>query len=317
MRTWLLRWTRIDTLMLFNAGSLAGTTAVTSLLGFLYWWIAARKFSPEAVGFASAAISAMLLLGTACVLGLGTLLIGELPRQKEREAALISAALILVGGVGGLVGIIFAIALPLVSGDFKLLSANLSNIAMFALGVSLTSVTIVLDQACVGLLRGDAQFWRNTFFAVAKFILVYLVAIWLIRDTGMAIYAAWTISNALSLLVLAVYAPVRGGLLRALYAPQWGMLRKLGPEALRHHVLNLTLQAPTLILPVLVTVLLSVTINAWFYVAWRVAAFVFVVPVVLPTALYAASAAEPAALAGKIRLTLGLSTLAGVASNRC
>lgn len=310
MRTWLLRRARVDMLMLFNAGSLAGTTAVTSVLGFVYWWIAARKFSPEAVGFASAAISAMLLLGTACVLGLGTLLIGELPRQKGQEAALISGALILVGVVGGIAGIGFAIASPLVSSDFNLLSANLSTIAMFALGVSLTSVTIVLDQAFIGLLRGDVQFWRNTFFAVAKFILVYWVSFWLLHDTGMAIYAAWTVSNALSLLALAVYYLLRGRLFGTHYLPQWGMLRKLGPEALRHHVLNLTLQAPTLILPVLVTVLLSVITNAWFYVAWRVAGFVFVVPTVLPTALYAASAAQPAALASKIRLTLGLATAA-------
>ena len=51
----------------------------------------------------------MMLLGAICVLGLGTLLIGELPRQPGKEASLISTALLLVGLTGGLAGIIFAL----------------------------------------------------------------------------------------------------------------------------------------------------------------------------------------------------------------
>src|SRR5438105_1137077 len=98
--------------MLLNAGSLVATTAVTSALGFVYWWFAAHHFPAEVVGLASALISAMTLLGNLCILGLGTLLIGELPRQPGREKSLISGALLLVGGVGGCTGIIFATAAP-------------------------------------------------------------------------------------------------------------------------------------------------------------------------------------------------------------
>src|SRR5690242_10853899 len=104
----LLKWAKANSVILRNAGSLVGTTAVTSVFGFAYWWLAARQFSPEAVGLASAAISAMTLLGTFGMVGLGTLLIGELPRQQGKKVSLISAALILVGGVGGCLGIFFA-----------------------------------------------------------------------------------------------------------------------------------------------------------------------------------------------------------------
>src|SRR5438477_1906238 len=98
--------------MLNNAVSLAGTTAVTSGLGFVYWWFAARHFPAEVVGLASALVSAMMLLGNLCILGLGTLLISELSRQPGREASLISGALLLVGGVGGCIGLLFAVVAP-------------------------------------------------------------------------------------------------------------------------------------------------------------------------------------------------------------
>src|SRR5438270_2943248 len=135
-----LQWMRANSIILVNAGSLVGTTVVTSLLGFVYWWLAARAFPPAVVGFASAAISAMTLLGTFALLGLGTLLLGELPQQRGREASLISTAVLLVGGVGGLLGLVFAVAAPHISADFRVLGASIGNCMLFALGVSLTAI---------------------------------------------------------------------------------------------------------------------------------------------------------------------------------
>ena len=82
--------------LLSNASTLAATTGVTSVLGFAYWATAARLFSQQAVGYGAAAISAMTLLGTIGMLGMGTLLIGELPRRSAR-AGLVSAALLTCG----------------------------------------------------------------------------------------------------------------------------------------------------------------------------------------------------------------------------
>ena len=109
--TSLYQWMKTNRVMLVNAGSLVATSAVTSVLGFTYWWLAARQFPPQVVGLASATISAMTLLGTFAMLGLGTLLIGELPRQKGKAASLISTVLIVAGGVGGVLGIIFAVVI--------------------------------------------------------------------------------------------------------------------------------------------------------------------------------------------------------------
>src|SRR5215813_8790688 len=96
------------------------------------------------------------------------------------------------------------------------------------------------------------------------------------------------------------------------YWAQWELLRKLRCAAVQHPMLNLTLQAPTLALPVLVTILLSATTNAWFYVAWTIASFVFAVPIALTTVLYATVSGRPTVLAHKTRLTLGLASVACV-----
>lgn len=191
----LLRWIRINSVMLINAGALVGTTVVTSMLGFAYWWLAARRFPPEAVGVASASVSAMVLLGGFCVLGFGTLLITELPRQPGRAASLISSSLVVVGVVGEMVGFAFAIVALFTSAGFKELGASLVNMTLFASGVSLTAMAAVLDQALIGLLHGKLQFGRNTLFAIAKLVALFGLSFLSSDRAGISIYGTWAIGN--------------------------------------------------------------------------------------------------------------------------
>ncbi len=311
----LLQLAKANLVMLVNAGSLVGTTAVTSVLGFAYWWLATQLFPPEAVGLASAAISAMMLLGTVCMLGLGTLLTGELPRQLGKEGPLISAALIITGGVGGVLGIMFAVVAPLISSDFQPLRASGTDIGLFAIGVSLTAITLVLDQALIGLLRGGLQLWRNTLFAMAKLVVLFVAGYVLSFVTGMTIYITWLIGNALSLVALVGFIPLRERGVRNTYLPQWGLLQKLGSAAIQHHILNLILLAPPLVLPILVTIQLSATENAWFYVSFMLANFLFGLTYALSTVLYAVSSAQPSVLAHKARVTLGLAIATSILAN--
>lgn len=312
---WLKEWLKANSLMLVNASSLIGTTAVTSMLGFVYWWVAARRFPPAAVGIASASLSAMTLLGSFCMLGLGTLLITELPRQPDKAESLISTALIVVGGIGGGVGAVFAIIASYVLPGFKPLGANVLTVLIFAFGVSLTSMTLVLDAAFIGLLHGELQFWRNILLAFFKLMLLYIVSLIVSDEGSMAIYATWAIGNALSLAAIATIIISKRGWPGRKYLPQWGLLRTLGFAALQHHLLNMVLQSPVLILPVLVATLLSSTMNAWFYVAWMIASVVFLLPNVLTIVLHAMNSAQRSTLARKARVTMGLGLLACIVAN--
>lgn len=265
MRTLLYQWIKTHFVILFNAALLVTTFIVTSGLGFAYWWLAARLFPLEAVGFASAAISAMLLLGNLCILGLGTLLIRELPRQQSKEVSLISASLIL-----------FAVVAPYISADLQPLRASIQNVVLFAVGVSLFAIALVLDDAFIGLLRGDLKFWRNALFAGAKLVALIVASFWLSQRVGLSIYATWVIGNVLSLAALAGFAMLKGKWSGNLYFPYWGLLQELGPSALQNHMINLLIQGPSILLPVLVTVLISATMNAWFYASFMLSDVVYI-----------------------------------------
>jgi O-antigen/teichoic acid export membrane protein len=297
-------------MMIVNAGSLVGTTLVTSGLGFVYWWAAARLFPPDIIGFSAAAISAMTLLGTVGMVGLGTLLMRELPRRMSDAGGLIMTALLIAAGVSSGLGLLFAVFAPRLSAEFIPLSADGVSLALFVTGVMLTAVTLVLDQVLLGVLRGGTQLMRNTLFALAKLLLLVVAGFSLATNSGMVIYGTWALGILLSLGVIGLVV-AREHIPLSWFRPNWALMRGLRRAALSHHALNLALQAPGLMLPVVVTALLSSSANASFYTAWMIAAFVFVAPNALTTMLYVVGSADPVSLPRKVRQTLKLSLLAG------
>lgn len=307
------RWSDARRVIISLTTSQVGTIAITSALGVIYWWIAARWFAPQAVGFAAAAVSAMTLFGTFSMLGLGTLLIRELPKQRADEGSLITTALLLAGITGGILGLLCGLIAPHLSSDLRPLATHTGTIAVFALGVGITSVALVTDQVLIGLLRGTWQFGRNAIFAVAKLVgLGVVVAVFLKYASGLAIYLTWLAGTAVSLVVLFGIVIWQGGGLHG-FRPQWRALHGLELSALTHHALNLGVQAPALAIPALIAIMLSASDSAYFYTTWMIASGVaFAIPFALTMALYAIGFTDAASLSRKVRFTLRLAVLAGL-----
>lgn len=296
--------------LIANAGSMVAAAAVTSLLGAAFWWLAARQFDQEAVGIAAAAVSAMTLLGFAATIGLGTVLMGELPRRRGEEHGLINAALVASAATGALLGLIFVAIAPLLSSGFDPLRQGWISIALFAAGVALTALTLVLDQALIGLLKGGLQLARNIAFAVVKLALLVVVAALALSYGGMGIYAAWALGALLSLAVLAPFYLGHGSARRL----SFGLLREMRLDAAGHHAFNLALRAPDLLLPIVVLILLSPSLSASFFIAWMIASLLFGIPQSLSTVLYALGSGERHGLGRRFRFSLGVSVACGLAA---
>ena len=120
---------------------------------------------------------------------------------------------------------------------------------MCSLGVSLTpTITIALDDALVGLLRGDLQFWRNSLFAV-KLALLYAASLWIFHQANIAIYMTWVSGIIFSMIPLLLFLLRRRGWQGQQLRLDWNHLRKLAIPAVQHHLLNLILQAPMMAMP--------------------------------------------------------------------
>ncbi|AFZ68260.1 lipopolysaccharide biosynthesis protein [Deinococcus peraridilitoris] len=295
---------QVDRTILSNAVSFFGATAATATLGFAYSFFADRLFGKDAFGLAQAGVSAMMLLGGLGLLGLTTLLVGELPRARTQPGRLITAALAVSGLAGALLGWLFCFLAPLVSPELGSLVASPLGKLLFTLGVILTTVTQVFDYAMVGLLRSNLQLWRNILASSVRVGALWLAVFYQgpLQIVALLVVSTWTLGHIVSLVLLGAALRARGE--RVWWRPDWSAMRDLKAAALSHHALNISWQAPSWVFPLLVTAFLGASFNASFYVAWMMFFLVFKVTESLTTVLYAVNAADTSLLAQKMRFTL-------------
>jgi O-antigen/teichoic acid export membrane protein len=294
--------------LLSNSGALMATSVLTSLLGFVYWWVAARSFSPDAVGAASAAISAMTLIGTLGMFGMGTLLISELPKAKSGQWSLISTcvtAAAAVSAVGGLLYVCVALVIP---GLNSSLGSPL-GVVLLLVAISLNAATLVLDEGLVGLLAGHLQLLRNAYFAVGKLVFLAVLAGLGVAATGSGLLATWVGGMVLSVALLSLSLRRRGaGPIR----PAFALLRGLRRHAMDHNLLNVSLFLPRICVPLVVTSVVSTRATAGFYTAWMVVSVLAMIPGSIATTLFAVASGDAAALRAKVRVGLAIALGLGV-----
>jgi O-antigen/teichoic acid export membrane protein len=295
--------------LLRNAGSLLATTGVTSAFGFAFWIFAARVFSQQSVGYGSAAVSMVMLFGTIGMFGLGTTLIGELP-QRRSKGGLIAAALG-ASAIGSLVlGLGFALVSLAFGRHFVEINGTLPRIAAFSCGVALTGATMVFDESTIGLLRGGVQLARNTTFSIAKMAVLPLMAFLVHSAFGVGILFSWIVGTLISLLPVVILFRRSGSSI--LHRPDWRSLRSLARTTMAHNWLNLAIMVPPQFIPVLVTIVVSPSANAAYYVAYMIVSFLYMVPLHLSTVLFAIASSTPEAIAEKLRFVLRISLIVGL-----
>jgi O-antigen/teichoic acid export membrane protein len=299
--------------LLRNAGSLAATTGLASLFGFVFWIVADHEFSKEAAGHAIAATNAMQLFGTVGMFGLGTMLIGELPKRRRDQGGLFAASMTASAIGSAVLGIIFAAVVGLYFSDAKHLpgiGGTPGQALIFVAGVTLTGATLVFDDGTIGLLRGGVQLWRNMAMSAIKLAVLPVLAIFLHDVYGVGISLSFVIATAGSMIPAAVMLMRSGS--RIYHRPDWQSLRRLFPVAVSHNWLNLAMAAPGRVILIVVPLAVGAAQNSAFYDAWMISSLLFMVPVHLGTVLFALASASPEVMAEKLRFVLRISLLIGL-----
>jgi O-antigen/teichoic acid export membrane protein len=251
----------------------------------------------------------MTLVSSLGIFGLGTLLIGDLPKRQGR-AGLISAAMLAAAAGSLVLALGFVLVAPHLTSNYDDIDGSVGAASLFCIGVVLTATSVVFDSAAIGMHRGGLQLTRNMAFVITKMLTLIALATVIHRLSGFGIFASWIAATPLSLLIVAVrlwlsHAPI-------LARPDWGILRSLGKVLVAHNWLNLALQVPGLLAPVLVASLLTPATNAAYYVAMTMCSGLFILTTHMSTALFAVAAGDPRLISRKLRFALRVSLLLGI-----
>ena len=292
-----------------NAGTLAFATIANGILGFAYWWVSARSFTPTSVGLASADISLLSLLSLAADVGLGTMLQGEIPRRRLAPH-LVSAALLASVASAGILGLAYLAVTAVFAPSFGVWGRSLNSPpgrrwrlrpnreprARRGAGRHAERAAAPVQKPDVR--RREAAFRRRRRGD---------------RDPGRLaaqrhhrVLGGWSGCGPL----FGRRRRLRGA--RIWYRPRFDALGRLIGVAFWHYVVNVAATAPTLVLPVIIALLLSPEQNAPFYSAWMLLSLAGVLPAALANVLFSVGSGASSRAASSLRFSLSVSLGVGV-----
>lgn len=295
-----------------SAASLFGSTIITSLLGFAFWLLAARLLSPATVGVASATLSAAQFVAYVCIFGLGTVTIAEFAEGLEGARRLLASTIVVTAVLGVAGGTGVGVLLDIASPSLRPGLSGPLHLGLFVFLCGTATVALLLDDACIGLLRGEIQLRRNTIFAATKlFVLPVLALAWQARG-GMELMAAWLVGTVVSL--IAVRSRFHKATPGGTWKPDFRRLVDKRKLIYAHHWLNISIIAPNQIFPLLVASLIGPAANAAFYSAMLLVSFVNAVPSSLSTALFALRPGDDQALRIEVLKTIKICLIVSAGS---
>jgi O-antigen/teichoic acid export membrane protein len=274
----------ISTPLYRNALYLMSDTAATSLLGFFFWMAVARFYSETEVGLGSAAISAVNLLSILSAVGLSFSIIRFLSKSA-RPRGLINSSFVLSGLISLAAAAVFLAGVDFWSPALSFVRHNVIFCLAFVIVTILTTLSNLIDSVFVAKRSAGFVLSKNAVFAGLKILLVIVLAFFF-RTFG--VFASWGIALGVACLIsLFLFLPrVEAG-----YKPvpvlDMGQFRGTWRYSASNYLASLLGKAPNVVLPLMVVNLLGTQSNAYFYIAWMIASFLFTIPGSISRSLFA------------------------------
>jgi O-antigen/teichoic acid export membrane protein len=246
------------------------SSGLTSVIGLLYWVVAARLFPPGIVGVNNTLISTMTLIAVAAQLNLGNALLRFVP-VAERSARRLVLTCYAVGAVAAAAaGGIFALGAGWWAPELHHAVGGGPLAAFFVLSTPIWTVFVIQDYVLTAVKRAPIVPLENLVFSLLK---IALLGVGALMAFGGAIALSWIVATALIVLAITAY------LLRVLPAPAPGeppTKSPVRPRAVARFVSadwtgGLFTNAVEFGLPLLVLVTLGAEQAATFGVAWAIA----------------------------------------------
>jgi O-antigen/teichoic acid export membrane protein len=302
------RWALPTEPLFRSAYALILSTLATGVLGVAYWVVAARSYPPRALGEASAAISAMLMLSSFAQLNLFYGLTRFIPRAGRRTGALVGWAYVASAAAALVLATGFVILAPVLAPGLAFLHQGWLAASAFVVAVALWGVFALQDGVLTALRQASWVPIENALFGVAKLGLLLAFAPVFV-DGG--IFASWTIP------VLLAIVPVNVLIFRRLIPRhrkahgdgEGFRLREISRFVAVDYTSSLLMQSYTGALPLIIVALLGAEANASFYVAYAFVAALDLVSINVATSLLVEGAHDEVRLREYTRRVLKRSTL--------
>lgn len=254
-----------------NGYALIFSTAATSVMGLLYWALAARFYSVQTVGSNTATLSTMVFVSGIAQFNLKGALIRFIPQSGKHLVRLVGLSYLVSAIVSFLVAYIVILGMSTWLNNGEGSGRGTAFMVWFAAATAAWSIFALQDNVLTGLRQAVWVPLENTVFSIVKIILLLLFS-QVVPEYG--IFASWTIPVFISLvpvnvLIFRKFMPkhVRATVPQSVPIS----VNQIARFVFGDYIGSLFLLASTTLLPILVQHQVNVSATAYFFLAWTIA----------------------------------------------
>jgi O-antigen/teichoic acid export membrane protein len=272
-----------------NAYYLMASSITGAGSGFFFWIIAARFYSTEDIGLASAIISAMMLVHLFSLMGFEFSLTHYLPTTRNNKREMINSCFTIVLLVSSLFAFIFILGLDIWSPALAFMKENSIVLLFFIIFTASISLrTLQTLGVFVGCREARYSFIQSLIAFSRIAILPLLIAFGaygIFMSFGLASIFAVIVGLVLTSRILPSYIPVP--------TIKRDVINEIFHFSLGNYVAKIFGALPDYALPILILNILGAEQNAYFYIAWAIASLLLAIPRVTTTSLLAEGSHNP------------------------
>jgi len=252
-------------------------TSITSAgFGFVFWMLAAKLYSPQDVGTATALISSMGLLVLLSRFGLDASIIRFFPGADKSRIFSTSALITTFFAV--IFGAVFITGVDVFSLELHLLKSP-QNAALFLIFLAASSVTALTAISFIAIRKAGFQFLQSIIVGSRILFLIPLIALGAIGIFG-AVGISFLLALAAALVLL-----IRSGVRPRLVIDR-GFLDDAFHFSAGNYLAGLFITGPNLVLPIMVLNVLGAEEVAYYYIAFAIASLLFMIPNAISMSLF-------------------------------
>jgi O-antigen/teichoic acid export membrane protein len=140
-----------------SSAFLIASTGTMSLLGFGFWIVVARMFTPEEVGAATSLISATSLIAYISLFGLNGVIVRFIANTKNPDAQ-VTHSMIIVGTVALFISAAYVMLVPIYTPALSFVRDNPLYACVFLVAGAAASINLLTDAVFIGVRKPEFNF---------------------------------------------------------------------------------------------------------------------------------------------------------------
>lgn len=273
-----------------NSYFLISNYFIVAILGFLFYILVARYYTPHDVGNAVALISVSNLLVTLSTPGLGTGIIRFLQNERDKSG-LINSCFMITFLLSIIITVIFILGIRIWSPSLSFVYENPLFLLFFFIFIFMTAMVRLQGAIFIAMRSSKFSFFQNTVLSILKIIFV----LFLVEYGALGIISSWSISLCIAFIISTFFFIPK---IVKSYKPvpiiNYSMIKKISNISLGNYIAENVGSIPGSIFPLMILNFLNSEMNAYFFMALNISNLLLQVPMSINLSLFAEGSFSPA-----------------------